>query len=380
MVAFVQPFSLDGKAGGARILRTLVESAPEPCLSVNTAVGNPPDAAVGEIHVPGRPVVPVLDRFARIQRLVTSNLDVLYGGDLENRLVTAFKKNGVTAVHAIPHGIDFWYAFRAARKIGVPFFLNVHDELYYNLYGVPYLSYAVKRLAEVWRNADGVFVISEVMGEEYCRRYGQRDYTIVTDGLTQVASQPRSVASQSRRVYMMGSAHMSYRENFRVLFEGLSLLKDAHPDWNISLTIRGGFPYDVQSSIPLIQLPWGTQEEVESDLDEVDLLYMPLPFEERHAPLARFSMATKLITYLGSGLPILFHGPEYAAACRLLRKYDAATIVDANEAPLLASTITDGTEFGQKAANALHLARTQFMASHQRSKFWSVLGSSHVDA
>ncbi|MEZ4695549.1 MAG: hypothetical protein R2832_03980 [Rhodothermales bacterium] len=71
-------------------------------------------------------------------------------------------------------------------------------------------------------------------------------------------------------------------------------------------------------------------------MENVDVLYHYFPFEKIHAPLAAFSMATKLVTYLGSGMPILFHGPKYAAAADLLRSHAAAILVGENDPQLIA--------------------------------------------
>ncbi|NNE34595.1 MAG: hypothetical protein HKN13_05140 [Rhodothermales bacterium] len=372
MIAFVQPFSIAGKAGGSRILRTLVDEPQQEWVSICTGVGRPENVGDKEVWIPARPIVRPIDQFVRLQRLITSNLELMYGGSLERRLVEYCTKANVTAIHAIPHGIDFWYAFKAARKMGVKYYLNVHDELFYNLNGVVYLPYAMKRLKQVWAEADEVFVISEAMGKEYSRRYGHRDYVVVTDGLTQVAPSPAQRRPGRLRVYMMGSAHISYKENFQVLLEGLDKIKREHPDLEVTLTMRGGFPFRNHSETEVTELPWGTQKDVENDLQHADVLYLPLPFPEKFAPLARFSLATKLVTYLGTGLPILYHGPAYAAAAALLAEHDAALLVDQNDRDLLVDTLLHAASNSQSiVVNALELARTQFMVDDQRRKFWS---------
>ncbi len=38
---------------------------------------------------------------------------------------------------------------------------------------------------------------------------------------------------------------------------------------------------------------------------------------------ARYSLSTKMVTYAGSGVPILYHGPADSAAYELLNKNNA---------------------------------------------------------
>ena len=121
----------------------------------------------------------------------------------------------------------------------------------------------------------------------------------------------------------MGSIHLSYEANFNALFQALGYLRESGQE--VSLTVRGGFPFPIRNGdVPVEVRPWGTQADVERDLREADFLYLPLPFEPEHQSFVRYSLATKLVTYLGSGLPIVYHGPKHAAAAELLAEHDAA--------------------------------------------------------
>lgn len=369
MIAFVQPFGIEGHGGGARILRSLLEDAPVPYLSVCTSPTAPPTLRSGvEVHLPKRPSFGRLES-TRLGRHL-ARLDRVRAGAFKQRLRRLFEERGVTAVHAIPHGLEFWHAFEVAEDLGLPYFLNVHDDLPYNLPGVPYLPLAMDRLGHVWRRAAARFVISEAMGEEYNRRYGDRPFRVVTDGLRTVVEAPRSV--DGFRVYLMGSIHLSYEANFDTLFQALARLQAAHPDRPVSLVVRGGFSFPIRSNgVPVEVRPWGAQADIERDLQEADLLYLPLPFEPEHESFVRYSLATKLVTYLGSGVPIFYHGPEHAAAARLLAKHDAGICATTLEPGGVAAAVEVGSRrAAEVAAHALTLALTRFMRSDQQRVFW----------
>jgi hypothetical protein len=374
MIAFVQPFPLDGHGGGARILRSLLEEAPAPYVSVCTApsVRTPLRDGV-EVHVPRRPAFGRLDA-TRIHRQL-DRLEAVLSGTFKERLARVFEAHGVKAVHAIPHGLDFWHAFEVAEQLGLPFVLNVHDDLSYNLAGVPYLPRALDRLGHVWRQAPARVVISEAMGQEYDRRYGTRPHVVVTDGLRSVAASARQ--PEGLRVYFMGSIHLSYEANFGVLFDALRRVKAETPTLPVSLTVRGGFPFPVRSDGVAVEVrPWGSQAEVEADMAEADVLYFPLPFEPRYAAFARFSLSTKLVSYLGSGVPILYHGPEDAAAGRLLARHDAAVLVTSPAAEDLANGLqAEPSAWSAAGTHALRLAADRFMLDAQRATFWNTLAS-----
>ena len=64
--------------------------------------------------------------------------------------------------------------------------------------------------------------------------------------------------------------------------------------------------------------------QIERDLENADLLYMPIPFGKEHENFARYSVSTKMVTYAGTGIPILYHGPTNSAAFGILGGNKAA--------------------------------------------------------
>lgn len=379
MIAFVQPFSMNGSGGGARILRSLTSNAPVEWLSVATCPNYAyADAPPEEVHIPIRPHFGRIESTRLVNYVGLPHLDRLLGDRFKARLKDLCLRRGIRAIHAIPHGLDFWYAYEVARDLGIPYFISVHDDMTYNLYGAPYLEHAMERLGVVWRGANGRTVISSSMGEEYARRYGAQPYVIVTDGLNSVAEAPRATRANSLRIYIMGLIHLSYEKTFCALFESLNHISDQRPDWDISFTSRGGMSFSVdRGSINVEVLPWGTQEDIEADLAKADLLYLPLPIESRFDSFARYSLSTKLVTYLGSGLPILYHGPDDSAAALLLNQHDAAICSSSDEPYTIAQTILKGMEHRETVtSNALELARGQFMIQDQLASFWGLLSPS----
>jgi hypothetical protein len=228
--------------------------------------------------------------------------------------------------------------------------------------GHPLKGQMVAALGKAWRSAKGIFVISDEIGQEYSRRYGAREYQIVTDGLTYVAEAPQSRPSRSLRVYFMGLFHPGYRANLRAVLDALKIVRSQHPDWDISVTSRSGY---ILCSVNT------DASEVETDLLSADLLYQPLPFEAELANFGRFSMSTKMVTYLGSGLPILYHGPEDAAAFKLLTGHRAAIMCTTLDAETIAKQLVEAASNREIIVNnALALARARFMLADQQRRFW----------
>lgn len=366
----VQAFGLANPGGGPRILRALFADPPVPVLSVATQPRVPaPASGHDELHLALRPALGRLEA-SRVARWAQP-LDLALGPLLQARLRRVQRDRGARAVHAVAHGIEFWPAFCAARSCELPFFLTVHDDVGYNLRHSATLRAELTRLGRAWRGATHRFVISRALGEEYCARYGSLPYSIVTDGLDERSLHPPR-SRGGTRVYFAGLFNRAYIPNLPGFVAALEHLAATAEAGAVSLTCRcGSLPVPVDSTIPVTVVPFADESAVQDDLARADLLYLPLPFEREFSDLVDFSLSTKLITYLGSGLPIVYHGPPRGAAHDLLVRHGAAILATSQDPPAIAAAIASGVTRGHEiVGNALRLARDEFLLAEQRRRFW----------
>jgi len=377
MILFVQPFGLATPGGGARIMRALLENAPVPWFSVAaTSSPTPPPPFGQELHISGRPY------FGRLEntRLASwfNRLNGRAGFRLEAKLNKIIAQNRATAVHSIAHACwDTLAAFKAARRNRLPFFLTIHDDPAYCLHGNANQEKLLAGVAECWREAAARFVICEEMGEELCRRWGKQEYLLVTDGLSEMAAQPRSSHPNRLSVYFMGLLHNSYEPNFVALQKALQLIAAQQPGLMVRLILRCGTirPAAVIHPELLQVLPFGSEAQVQTDLNEADVLYQPLSMAQKDWPMNAYSLSTKMITYLGAGLPILFHGPADSAAAKLLSRNNAAIVCGDLEPVQLAQSLTsvNGAGREQLVLSALQLANRRFRLNDVRERFWNAM-------
>lgn len=366
----VHAFGLADPGGGPRILRALFADPPMPVLSVTTQPRVPPrPSGYDQRHMMLRPPL------GRLERTRLSGwgqpLDVALCSLLRARLQRVLSARKAAAVHAVAHSVEFWPALGAARSAGLPFFLTVHDDLAYNLGGSLMSRTSLARLAAAWCEADHRFAISQALGDEYCARYGARPFTIVTDGLdSRSLQEPRPPAGL--RVYFAGLFHRGYMPNVPPFVAALERLRMSDQGGEVSLTCRcGELPVALDGHVGVRVLPFADETVVQDDLTRADLLYLPLPFDPALSGLVDFSLSTKLITYLGSGLPIVYHGPARGAAHELLVRHDAAILVTSQDPAVIAAAITCGLGRCEEiVARAQRLARDEFLLGAQRQRFW----------
>lgn len=375
MIAFIQACNLDSNehGGSSKIFRALLDTDHPPVLSINTHFSATLLAAGrDEIQIPSRP------DFGRLEHTRLSGslgvFDPLFSQRFETRLRRALKHHQIGIIHLLATTYSLVPVYNVATDLGIPYFVSIHDDLEYVSKNHPRMRQMTEFMGKAWRGARGDFVISDEIGQEYSRRYGQRQYSVVTDGLKFVADAPQQRPTKSLRLYFMGLFHNTYAQNLRAIMDASKIMRSRKPDWEISVTCRCG-PISFTThpdDVPIKFLPFAPEAEVEKDMLSADLLYQPLPFQEVARAFARFSLSTKMITYLGSGLPIFYHGPEDSAAGKLLASRDAAAICTTLDPEAVANQLLEAVARREAIVNnALRLARSQFMLADQQKRFWT---------
>src|ERR1051326_3704639 len=176
----------------------------------------------------------------------------------------------------------------------------------------------------------------------------------------------------------MGLFHLANELKLRALLDGISIFQRARPTPKVRLRCRCEYirPHVFKDTDPVEVLPFSTEAQIDRDLENADLLYLPMPFGTEHESFVRYSISTKMVTYVGSGVPILYHGPTGSAAFELLSQNQAAIMVTTLEPREIAVALESFVRHGGKdvAANATELAQRQFMLADQRKRFWNVIG------
>jgi hypothetical protein len=370
LMVSIHPFGLSLVSGGAKILRTLYQDAPIRIKIINTSLGwNKEARLAGEIKIERRPY------FGRIERTRFASLVSWLDGPCEEKFLQKVRKEiaalSPSVIHAVAHDTSFWPAFQCSRDLQVPFVLSVHDDLEYLL-----LSATKERelqwLATVWSQADMRFVISREMGEEYSARYGARPYEVVSDGFEQCLPVRPPASSKQLKIYFMGLFHIPYSNNLDCLIDAADDLRRRNAA-SIEMVFRCGvLPSAVQQRNKVKVLPMVTEGvDLIAECAAADLLYLPLPVDEAHANFVRLSLSTKLVSYIASGTPILFHGPADSAAGTLLAN-GASMQLHSNDAEamseLIASLARGEVVLDQQRRTEL---QQRFNADTLRSLFWT---------
>ena len=105
-----------------------------------------------------------------------------------------------------------------------------------------------------------------------------------------------------------------------------------------------------------------------------------MPFGKAYEGFGQFSLSTKMVTYAGSGIPILYHGPMSTAAYDLLRRNAAAIFATSLIPEEVAKTLEGLTSDKRRevTSNALTVAKRHFMLEDQVREFWGTVSKAII--
>jgi len=202
------------------------------------------------------------------------------------------------------------------------------------------------RFARLLAAAERTAVIGEAMSEHYTKSFEAR-CQIVRHGATDVTV-PRGEHTNTDEFVIGFSGGMYCPSAWKAFQAALEHLNWCAAGKSLRLVVMSGHAsFKSRSPAQVEYLGWRADSEVHERLSKCDLLYLPQPFESSQRALAELSFPTKLSAYVGTGRPVLIHGPEHASLVRFSREYPVGPICTSLKPEMIADAIV------QLAANEL---------------------------
>ena len=360
------PFSLYSNGGGSRILRRLYAGKEANVISLvsREAAGIIQNGDIEEIFVDAAPLTRkwmrwyLRDAIIRLRQKTFKFLTI-------KRIRKKAVEISCDVIHTVQHG-PFCGALCAESILkDKSLWVSFHDHFS--------TTQTEKQDAEkLWKLADRRLVISEEFGKEYQRLFGSAPYEIITDGVSEnEVTEPLRNAQTPVIIYFAGLLHIDYMPLFKILADALDILSKGNKT-TFKLILRGtqNIGFLNNRSFETEYRPTTLNDALlKSELNSAAILYLPIKFTRPDFYL--YSLSTKMVGYLGGAGTILYHGPEDSAACRLLKRSDAAICcTSVNMDDMVQSIENLIADKGNLSANAKTLAQKKFNLAMLQNQFW----------
>ncbi|MGV3705293.1 MAG: hypothetical protein ACO1NU_07910 [Arcticibacter sp.] len=362
-----QPFSLYRNGGGSRVLRRLYMTHESEIHSI-VVEDTPGKIRSGEIPETFIYATPVRKPWMRwkINDVAIWLREHFFKTRTEKKIREAAAAIPFEIVHIVSHGPFSNALCKNGFLENKDVWISFHDH---------YSTCSTYRDAKtLWHTADRRFVISEELGKEYQQAFGALKYELITDGVSKhEVSEPKIHTNDPITVYFAGLLHWDYIPLFKVLADALDQLSRIETGSQYRLILRGTEPLTFLNNRNITveyRTDFVSDEQVKAELDDADILYLPIKFSQRDFFL--YSLSTKMISYLGARGAILYHGPEESAACKLLQKTQSGATCTSTDPDEMSKEISSlSNRIHEFSTNAKSVVSEKFDLKKIQDKIWN---------
>lgn len=237
-------------------------------------------------------------------------------------------------------------ALPVAAGLGVPLLTQVWDPPNWFLRascvdGIT-TALTLRTFAKAVRSSAGCATASQAMARQYRQDYGARTAALLPSLPESAALAPATQIHQNKEL-VIGVAGTVYAvKEWNTLAAALERVNWQICGRDVKVRFMGRpFPgVRMNENMPLEFLGWRPQAETLRLLSEADVLYCPYWFDPAFELQARLSFPAKLTTYLASGRPVLFHGPDYAEPANFLQENGAGLVCSSKRKSKLIEALT----------------------------------------
>lgn len=212
----------------------------------------------------------------------------------------------------------------------VPYHVSVHDDPVLEIKASK-KNKGTRFFGNILRKAAGIDVISQRMQAQYQKDFGVRSI-VVTRCIPDDFPKHRPGHTAEKTILMGGYGNASAPWPLP-LIEAVDRL-NAQGDFTLHLFDPKLKPYQ-NGQVRVHDLV--SESTFNEMLKSTDLGYACDDLSPEKLSFAQLSLPTKVITYIGAGIPFVYHGPRDSTVGDLLRKYEAGLIVDNNDAAELSA-------------------------------------------
>lgn len=318
---YVGDVPVESTLGGSTLLYRLLQKYP--CTKIriiegNIAISQPEYRLNGVIY-------DVLNVGAK--RLLHSRLTPVYNSYLlftaqqkYSQLIKIANDFQPEAILTVAHGFSWLTSSKLAKHLAIPLHLIVHDDIL-SLKPVPtwYRLRFNQQLKTVYKQASSRLCVSPYMLEAYAQRYGETGNILYPSRSVDIPqfdlSSPHNTApNELLKFAYAGSIHTPGQCN--ALISLASVLQKFQCKLIIYASLSSQDANQIGLNLPNIELRSliSSQTLINTLRKEVDVLFLPMDFDEQYKTHMQLCFPSKLADYTAIGLPILIWGAEFCSA------------------------------------------------------------------
>lgn len=268
------------------------------------------------------------------------------------------------------------------RLTGKPVVIHFMDDWPSDIYDGPFLNkyyrnQTLDRLMKLIDEASCVVCICEMMAKTYSVRYGVECHYLYNAPIIQhTAGLKRIGADKYNNIGYFGRAG---KGNFNTLVHFLNVLTHHEdiqmtvfsPDYKSLVSYQKSKNISINPAVP--------RSNVIEMYKDMDLLYLPMDFDEDSVKFTRLSFSSKVFDYFSSNIPVLLQAPRDIAMTEFFLENKCGFVISDNSTSSIESFILDFSTNILDVTSVLNNAQLSFNKyanfDSNRSEFLRILNS-----
>jgi hypothetical protein len=292
------------------------------------------------------------------------------------------------AILTVAHGVAWLAAANAAKRLGIPLHLIIHDDPFKMSYLLPDMKQEFEEmLGSVYRQAASRLCVSPYMAKIYEKQFGVPG-DVLYPGRSPDAPvfeiPPDRLTQSDRPLTYVYAGTINMRGYVESLLKLSQALKARGHRLKIFSNLEPGSATAAELSAPHVDLkpiiPF--KELIDILRSSADVLYVPMSFEAVDRQHMELSFPSKFTDYTIVGLPLLVSGPSYCAAIRWVTENPGAAVTVGDQSLQSLDAALVELDIPSRrlelARNALRLGNQFFSHSASFRTFTSILSGASL--
>lgn len=273
--------------------------------------------------------------FNRISRKYSWWITNYYARLYSKRIVKYIQKNRFERLWVHTDLLSLLILERISKQIELPYHLTIYDDPFTNRFYEPFKESVVPVLKRLFLGAKSIDTPTLMLAEHYRKAGYICENCQVAESLVGTFKQHLQEPQIREEVKKIGLVGSIYGVDALNVF--LETMEDVFKIENIEFHLRTNVPkvylkylennYPSISKNILIK-PFIPENELPSILQEYDLLYLPMMFDEKYRFKTNTSFPSKTHNYLASGVPIIVHSPKSSSLYQFFNSNDIGYVID----------------------------------------------------
>lgn len=202
-------------------------------------------------------------------------------------------------------------------RVNIPFHITVYDDPFTNRFYAPFKLQFEPVLRDIFRCAKSIDTPTLMLGNHYHDTGIVSKECIIAESLVgtfKKLSKSPDIRQNIEKICLAGSIY-----GIDALNSFLEAIRDKIVSKEVEFHLRTTVPKlylkYIEKNFPIVAKsiiikPFIPENELAEKLQEYDLLYLPMMFDEKYRFKTNTSFPSKTHNYLASGVPIIVHTPE----------------------------------------------------------------------